>query len=479
MKHIKLNFFISALFLLILLPILLCACHYDTQEDSKQSAETTPFESSEVQSSETVAGTVINEGDSSHTHLLEKTVIPSTCTVKGYTLSSCDCGFTVKSDITPLAAHTLAKKTVDPTCTEYGGVLEYCTACSFSKPLDNSIEPYEHNLKITKVEASCELPESTTISCLRCTYSKTTVTAPALGHDYIPPESIAIPSAKNQTVTLTNTCRCGGTTSTVLKYSDTYSGAYVENTEVLAKGLDVSFWQFYKDTDNNYIDLDWKAIKASGIDYVILRAGSGNGGAPNYTKDGAFELAYRGAKAAGLDVGCYFYSYATSVEEIAGEAEFLLTLIEGKQFEYPVYLDLEDINSQGSLSNTVRTQMVIEFISKIQENGYYGALYVGQYWLNNYLETEKILSLFDVWMAKYKTDEIWNEDVWSESYTYNGTGAYGMWQFTASANILENDVSISSVKISGNAVDKNYCYKDYPTLIKSLGLNGFEKTNNE
>ena len=119
--------------------------------------------------------------------------------------------------------------------------------------------------------------------------------------------------------------------------------------------------------------------------------------------------------------------------------------------------------------------MVIEFISKLQANGYYGALYASQYWLHNYLDTARINSLFDVWMAKYKyATQEWNEDEWKESYTFTGSGAYGMWQFTSTATLLENGVSIASVGIASPSVDKDYCYKDYPTLIKSLGYNGFD-----
>ena len=53
--------------------------------------------------------------------------------------------------------------------------------------------------------------------------------------------------------------------------------------------------------------------------------------------------------------------------------------------------------------------------------------------------------------------------------------AYGMWQFTSTATVLENGVTVESVGIASPSVDKNYCYKDYPTLIESLGYNGFEK----
>ena len=487
MKTKAFNFLALTLLLLISLP-LLYACDKkevqppdDTVADIEETSETTeqtseaPETTETEQTSETEYGTIINEGDLSHEHTLSELVIAPTCMGEGLTLISCECGFQAKTNITGLADHTLAQKTVNPTCTEYGGILEYCTVCAYSEMIEYSIEPYEHAPKITVLEATCEEPERTITECTRCDHSETEITAPALGHEHIAPEgTVFLPSAKNPEISYTSVCRCGDELLTEIRYSDVFSGAYVESTEVVAKGLDISMWQFGRDANNNYINIDWQAIKDSGIDYVILKIGSGNR-APEYFKDPVFEMSYAGAKAAGLDVGCYFYSYATSVEGISGEADFLLTLLEGKQFEYPVYLDFED-PSQEALTNEVRTEMIIEFLSKIQENGYYGALYAGQWWLHNYFDTARINSLFDVWMAKYKyaTNE-WNSDTWDPTYTYVGEGAYGMWQFTSTATVLENGVTIESVGIESASVDKNYCYKDYPTLIKSLGYNGFEK----
>ncbi|MBR6679843.1 MAG: hypothetical protein IKL59_01145 [Clostridia bacterium] len=481
MKVKSFVFLILALLLIISLPLLyacdsgsetpdLSSDDQSTEPDSTEALETSS-ETTEVETTEeTEYGTIINEGNASHEHTLTQQIIAPTCITEGYTLNSCECGFQTKSDLIGLVDHTLAQKTVDPTCTEYGGILEYCTVCTYSEMIEYSIEPYEHAPKLTVLEATCEEPERTITECTRCDHIETVITAPALGHEYVAPEGIALlPSAKNPEISYVSVCRCGDEIKTELSYSDVFSGAYVDTTDVVAKGLDISMWQFAQNTKGEYIDLDWQAIKDSGIDYVILKIGSSNG------KDPVFEMSYAGAKAAGLDVGCYFYSYATSVEGISAEADFLLTLLEGKQFEYPVYLDFED-PSQEALANDVRTEMIIEFLSKIQENGYYGALYAGQYWLHNYFDTARINSLFDVWMAKYKYgSQEWNSDTWDPTYTYVGTGAYGMWQFTSTATVLENGVTVESVGIASPSVDKNYCYKDYPTLIKSLGYNGFEK----
>lgn len=96
------------------------------------------------------------------------------------------------------------------------------------------------------------------------------------------------------------------------------------------KGIDVSQYQQ---------NIDFKKVKASGVDFVIIRAGYGK-----YAnqKDPYFERHYKAAKAAGLKVGAYWYSYAASVEDAKAEAQTCINAIKGKTFEYPIYFDLEE-----------------------------------------------------------------------------------------------------------------------------------------
>ena len=94
------------------------------------------------------------------------------------------------------------------------------------------------------------------------------------------------------------------------------------------KGIDVSKWQE---------SIDFTKVKNAGIEFVIIRAGYGNG-----NKDGCFEQNYSRAKAAGLAVGAYWYSYATSAAGAKQEAQKCAAILKGKQFEYPVYFDLEE-----------------------------------------------------------------------------------------------------------------------------------------
>ena len=98
----------------------------------------------------------------------------------------------------------------------------------------------------------------------------------------------------------------------------------------MIKGIDVSSWQG---------NIDFAKVKASGIDFVIIRAGYGRETRQN---DNCFEVNYRNAKAAGLDVGAYWYSYADSAEDAVKEAKACMEVIKGKKFEYPIFFDLEE-----------------------------------------------------------------------------------------------------------------------------------------
>lgn len=96
------------------------------------------------------------------------------------------------------------------------------------------------------------------------------------------------------------------------------------------KGIDVSVWQG---------DIDFAKVKANGIDFVIIRAGYGK---LTSQKDKYFEQNYSRAKAAGLHVGAYWYSYAQSADDAKKEAQTCISVLKGKQFDYPVYFDIEE-----------------------------------------------------------------------------------------------------------------------------------------
>lgn len=211
------------------------------------------------------------------------------------------------------------------------------------------------------------------------------------------------------------------------------------------KGIDVSQYQQ---------GVDFKKVKASGVDFVIIRAGFGK-----YAnqKDPCFESHYKAAKAAGLKVGAYWYSYAATVEEAKAEAQTCINAIKGKTFEYPIYFDLEE-RSQFVKGRAFCDSLVKTFCNTLEAAGYWAGLYISRSPLQQYISTD-VAKRYALWVAEY-----------GSRCNYGGT--YGMWQYSSTGKVSG---------ISGN-VDMDICYVDYPTLIKSKGLNGFKaqasQTNN-
>ena len=193
------------------------------------------------------------------------------------------------------------------------------------------------------------------------------------------------------------------------------------------------------------------AKTAQDCDGVVLRAGLTYWGSQEMGKDSCFEKHYSGFKAAGCPVGAYYYSAADSVAAAEKEAEYFLSLLDGKQFELPVYYDVENSQRQGSLSKALLTQIVDTFCSKVEKAGYFVGFYASTSWLHTKLDTAALSKKYTLWKADYRL-------------LYDKKIACDMHQYTSSGMVKG---------INGN-VDLSRCYRDF-SVIKANGLNGFAK----
>ena len=402
-------------------------------------------------------------------HTLNKEIYAPTCTEEGYTRNVCDCGYEFNNDLVPPTGHTLKKELHSPSCTEEGYTLNVCE-CGYQFKSD-TVAPTGHALSVLQtIPPTCTNEGVTLMVCSAC-HVRYEYPIPPSGHDITGERSYV--SVNSQAAGTRYTCsRCDlDYVGDYVFYHNIYKGAYVDNTEVLAKGLDVSYHQHDRKADGSYFPLDWAKIKSAGYDFAILRAGYMRSGQQGVT-DAVYEMNYRDARAAGLDLGVYFFSYAHTVEDAIAEAEFLLTLLEGKTFEYPIFFDIEHSDAKLAelgLTSAELTDICSAFIDVLQRNGYYAALYTNNKWLTTYLDTSRVTTLFDVWYARYPSvDENVTEGAWNtEKY---GT-QMAMWQFSKTGTIsgvIRHDGSGESV-----VFDMNYAYKDYPSIIKALGYNGF------
>ena len=380
---------------------------------------------------------------------ISEQIIPADCSSGGKTVNTCQrCGYSYESDHTPPADHTLNPIKIPPTCSSSGYTLYYC-ACSYSFKADVT-PPTEHELASEVLAPDCNEQGYTKYFCKNCDYSYNSDFTEPEGHIF--KSTTILPTAISAGYTQ-YTCDCSYSyKGNYVYYSNILESAYTDNTSVLTKGIDVSRWNHQIDpVSGEYLPLDWKRIRSEGFDFVILKAGS--------TKSGiepTFEMDYAGAREAGLHIGAYFYTYSLTVEGISKDADSLLLWLDGKKFEYPIYLDLED-SSLSSLGKNHLSKMCETFLCKLQQNGYYTGLYTNHTWLTTILDTARIVTLFDIWYARYPGTSVpsWNEEKYGKQL--------GMWQYSESGTISG---------VSGS-FDLNYCYKDYPSLMKKWGLNGF------
>ena len=395
--------------------------------------------------------------------------VSADCTEQGYVKYSCkNCDYTYNGDYCEPKGHSLKIKLVAPDCINSGYTEYTCENCKYSYKSD-FLKPNGHDFSVEVISAvSCTQQGERVFSCA-CGESYSEITPPK-GHDF--ETSIVSPTVSDMGYT-EYSCDCGFEYRGNYRfYSEILDNAYAGNDQVVARGIDLSKWNHKVNSNGEYEPIDWVALKESGVDFVILKIGSsirdnGNLGGIEPT----FEADYAGAKAAGLDVGVYFFTYATTVSEIKKDAEVLLTYLEGKQFEYPIYLDIEDEPNEGyypsRIASPILTEMCLEFFSALQRKGYYTGLYVNNEFLFNVLQTENIIELFEVWYARYPSydtvewnrenidDPIWNTEKYGDHL--------GMWQYTM-RGIHES--------ITGD-VDFNFAYKNYPDIITHNHFNGY------
>ena len=185
-------------------------------------------------------------------------------------------------------------------------------------------------------------------------------------------------------------------------------------------------------------NIDWNAVKNSGVQYVILRCGYRGSASGVLVEDQKFKRNIQGATAAGLKVGIYFFSQAVNEVEAVEEASMTLSLIKKYRITYPVYIDVESANGRADgISKAARTSVINAFCQTIRNSGYTPGLYANKNWLTEKINTGA-LGGCKIWLAQYVA-----------APTYGGR--YEMWQYSSRGSIAG---------IKGN-VDLNVSYMGY------------------
>ncbi len=204
-------------------------------------------------------------------------------------------------------------------------------------------------------------------------------------------------------------------------------------------GIDISKYQK---------DMDLNKAKNEGVNFAIIRAMYGN------QKDVAFESNYTKAKNAGLGVGVYWWTRAVNEAQAKEEAQILIdTCLKGKQFEYPIYIDVED-KLLANLGKTKVDAIITAALETLENAGYFAGFYLNYDWYTNKCNGSELAKKYTVWLARWTSKE---------------QSQYPMWQFGGETNYIRSN------QIAGQVCDQDYAYVDFPSIIKSKGFNGYGK----
>ena len=207
-------------------------------------------------------------------------------------------------------------------------------------------------------------------------------------------------------------------------------GSYID-------GIDISVWQG---------NVDFAAVKKQGFaKFVIMRAGFGRFVTQ---EDIRFSSYYSGCRANGLPAGAYWYSYADTPEAARIEANTCAQVLGNRKFEYPIAFDIEEPSVLAKPAEELAA-IIDAFCSELEKKGYYTVLYCSSFYLNNCIP-RWVWERYDVWCAHYNVSRP----------TF--VGKYGIWQY-----------GLGKCDGINGDVDVDYCYRDYPAIIREKHLNGY------
>ena len=191
-----------------------------------------------------------------------------------------------------------------------------------------------------------------------------------------------------------------------------HTGAW-DNQQNAVLGIDVSKWNR---------EIDWDKVKESGVRFVIIRCGYRGSQTGALVEDPYFKKNIEGATEAGLKVGVYFFTQAINQAEAVEEASMALSLVEGYDLDYPIFIDTEGSGGRADgLDVVTRTEICKAFCETIEQAGGEAGVYASRNWFYKNVDDDA-LSSYVIWVAEYRKEPLY-------------TGRYDMWQYTSSGQI--------------------------------------------
>lgn len=185
-------------------------------------------------------------------------------------------------------------------------------------------------------------------------------------------------------------------------------------------GIDVSRWQ---------LDIDWKKVKESGVEFVIIKCAGRNESDGSLYEDPKFQQNIKGATAQGIRVGVYFFSQAISVKEAIEEADYTVSRILPYKISMPVFTDFEWHTDESRLKNSGNTRedntkIQMAFMDRVKELGYQAGIYGDSWRLERHIDANAISKKHRIWVASYSNKP-------NEYYK----GIYDLYQYTSNGSI--------------------------------------------
>lgn len=227
---------------------------------------------------------------------------------------------------------------------------------------------------------------------------------------------------------------------------NTYTHASSLASADIVYGVDVSKWQ---------ADIDWEGVKADGIDFAIIRIGYSTISSGTLSEDPYFEQNLKEAKAAGVAVGVYYFSQATTLAEAKAEANYTLELLGDTTLTCPVVFDWETASGyrNENVSGSKATSICQTFCDIVEAAGYTSMIYANYTDLTTWLDADTLAASYKIWIARYNTTT-WTA---KETSDWDYSWIYSYWQYSSSGQVDG---------ISGNA-DVNFYYDTTYGIVDS------------
>ena len=219
------------------------------------------------------------------------------------------------------------------------------------------------------------------------------------------------------------------------------------------KGVDISYAQG---------NINLANVKQAGYGWVMIRCGQGGS---NRITDNQFSANVKKAEQLGMPWGVYLFTEACSTAMIKDEVTKIDKLLKAEKAKgykptLPIALDIEQeshIVNGGGWNKSNVSNIAAVYVDSMRSLGYYPMIYTGYWELRDWISSST-LSKCDVWLAEWGRYPDYTKD------------NLGIWQYGGETNLIESN-SISGVGV----IDKDLAYKDYPTIIKNGGYNGWPK----